>query len=106
MAGVNVAIGTDMFPPDMIRTLDEAGNMTKQRVGSQTAGAPADPYRAATPGGAKMLRPDDLGRLAPGAKADIAAIDLSNLRTGPIQDPVRALSMHANGRDVMTIVDR
>ena len=94
-AGVNVAIGTDMFPPDIIRTLDYGSNMAKQRAGSQTAGAPADLFRAATLGGARMLGRDDLGRLAPGAKADITVIDLSALRTGPIDDPIRTLLMNA-----------
>ena len=103
-AGVNVAIGTDMVPPDIIRTLDYAGNLAKQRAGSQTAGAPADLFRAATLGGAKMLGRDDLGRLAPGTKADITVIDLSALRTGPIEDPIRTLLMNANGRDVRTVI--
>jgi len=103
-AGVNVAIGTDMFPPDIIRTLDYGSNMAKQRAGSQTAGAPADLYRAATLGGARMLGRDDLGRLAPGAKADITVIDLTNPRTGPIDDPIRTLLMNGNGRDVKTVI--
>jgi cytosine/adenosine deaminase-related metal-dependent hydrolase len=103
-AGVNVAIGTDMFPPDIIRTLDYASNMAKQRAGSQTAGAPADLFRAATLGGATMLGRDDLGRLAPGSKADIVVVDLSPLRTGPIEDPIRTLLMNANGRDVKTVI--
>jgi len=103
-AGVNVAIGTDMFPPDIIRTLDYGSNMAKQRAGNQTAGAPADLFRAATLGGATMLGRDDLGRLAPGAKADIAVIDLSALRTGVVEDPIRTLLMHANGRDVKTVI--
>jgi cytosine/adenosine deaminase-related metal-dependent hydrolase len=103
-AGVNIAIGTDMFPPDIIRTLDYASNMAKQRAGSQTAGAPADLFRAATLGGATLLGRDDLGRLAPGAKADITVIDLSVLRTGPIEDPIRTLLMNANGRDVRTVI--
>lgn len=103
-AGVNVAIGTDMFPPDIIRTLDYGSNLAKQRAGSQTAGAPADLFRAATLGGARMLGRDDLGRLAPGAKADITVVDLSGLRIGPIDDPIRTLLLHANGRDVRTVI--
>jgi 8-oxoguanine deaminase len=103
-AGVNVAIGTDMVPPDIIRGLDYATNLAKQRAGDQTAGAAADLFRAATLGGARMLGRDDLGRLAPGSKADITVIDLSPLRTGPIEDPIRTLLMNANGRDVKTVI--
>jgi 8-oxoguanine deaminase len=51
-----------------------------------------------------MLGRDDLGRLAPGSKADIIVIDLSPLRTGPIEDPIRTLLMNANGRDVKTVI--
>jgi hypothetical protein len=51
-----------------------------------------------------MLGRGDLGRLAPGAKADITVIDLSGLRTGPIEDPIRTLLMNGNGRDVKTVI--
>jgi 8-oxoguanine deaminase len=102
--GINIALGTDMFPPDIIRAMDYATNMAKQRSGSQTAGAAADMYRAATLNGAKMLGRDDLGRLAPGSKADITIVDLSTLRTGPIDDPIRTMVMNANGAHVKTVI--
>jgi cytosine/adenosine deaminase-related metal-dependent hydrolase len=103
-AGVNVAIGTDMFPPDIIRALDYATNMAKQRSRAQTAGSHADMYRAATLGGATMLGRDDLGRLAPGSKADITVVDLSALRTGPIDDPIRTMVLNASGAHVKTVI--
>ncbi|MCC6173908.1 MAG: amidohydrolase family protein [Chloroflexi bacterium] len=103
-AGVNVAIGTDMFPPDVIRALDYASNMAKQKEGRQTAGTATDLFRAATLGGAALLGRDDLGRLAPGAKADIVVVDLSSLRTGPIDDPIRTLLMNASGCHVRTVI--
>ena len=61
-------------------------------------------YRAATLGGARMLGRDDLGRLAPGPKADITVVDLSTLRTGPIDDPIRTMVMNANGAQVKTVI--
>ncbi|MCC7370109.1 MAG: amidohydrolase family protein [Chloroflexi bacterium] len=103
-AGVNVALGTDMFPPDIIRAMDYASNMAKQRVRDQSAGSAADMFRAATLGGAKLLGRDDLGRLAPGSKADITIVDLSQLRTGPIDDPIRTMVMNANGAQVKTVI--
>lgn len=103
-AGVNIAIGTDMYPPDIIRAMDYATNMAKQRSRDQTAGSHADMYRAATLGGARMLGRDDLGRLAPGSKADITVVDLSQLRTGPIDDPIRTMVMNANGAQVKTVI--
>src|SRR5262249_34933314 len=103
-AGVNVAIGTDMFPPDVLRALDYATNMAKQRAGNQTAGSHADLYRAATLGGARMLGRDDLGRLARGAKADITIVDLSTLLTGPVDDPIRTMVLNAGGAQVKTVI--
>jgi cytosine/adenosine deaminase-related metal-dependent hydrolase len=103
-AGVNLAIGTDMFPPDMIRALDYAANLAKQRAGEQSAASYADLYRAATLGGARLLGRDDLGRLAPGSKADITVVDLSMLRTGPIEDPVRTMVLSASGACVKTVI--
>jgi cytosine/adenosine deaminase-related metal-dependent hydrolase len=105
-ANVNLAIGTDMFPPDMIRALDYAANLAKQRAGEQSAGSYAELYRAATLGGARLLGRDDLGRLAPGSKADITVVDLSSLRSGPIEDPIRTMVLNTSGASVkMVIVD-
>lgn len=103
-AGVNIALGTDMFPPDIIRAMDYASNMAKQRSRDQTAGSAADMFRAATLGGAQLLGRDDLGRLAPGSKADITIVDLGQLRTGPIDDPIRTMVMNANGAQVKTVI--
>jgi cytosine/adenosine deaminase-related metal-dependent hydrolase len=103
-AGVNLAIGTDMFPPDIIRAMDYAANLAKQRAGDQSAASYADLYRAATLGGAGLLGRDDLGRLAPGSRADITVVDLGSLRTGPIDDPIRTLVLNASGAYVKTVI--
>jgi cytosine/adenosine deaminase-related metal-dependent hydrolase len=103
-AGVRVALGTDTFPPDMIRVMDLGSNLNKHADADQSAGQAADLYRAATVGGADALGRDDLGRLAPGAKADITVVDLSQLRTGPIDDPIRTLLYNANGANVRDVV--
>jgi len=101
---VNVALGTDTFPPDMIRVMDYGWNLNKHADGHQSHGTAADFYRAATLDGAKALGRDDLGRLAPGAKADITVVDLSPLRTGPIDDPIRTLLYNTSGAHVRTVV--
>lgn len=103
-AGINLAMGTDTFPPDMIRVMEigmHAGNWVE---GEKSAHQAADFYRAATLGGARALGRDDLGRLAPGAKADIIVIDLSDFRLGPIDDPIRTLVMMGNGRNVRQVI--
>jgi cytosine/adenosine deaminase-related metal-dependent hydrolase len=103
-AGVKLAMGTDTFPPDMIRVMEHgltAGNLVE---GEKSAHQAADFFRAATLGGAEALGRDDLGRLAPGAKADIIVIDLTGYRLGPIDDPIRTLVMMGTGHAVRTVL--
>lgn len=103
-AGVNLALGTDSFPPDLIRGMDYGNNIAKLLTGDKSAGSAADYFRAATLGGAQALGRTDLGRLAPGAKADLIIVDFSKLRTGPIDDPIRTLLMNSGGVDVRTVI--
>jgi cytosine/adenosine deaminase-related metal-dependent hydrolase len=102
--GINVALGTDTFPPDMIRVMDYGSNIGKIITHDQAASTAADFFRAATLNGARALGRDDLGRLAPGAKADITIVDLSALHTGPVDDPIRTMLYNATGPSVRTVI--
>ena len=102
--GINVALGTDTFPPDMIRVMDYGSNVGKLVEGDQASSTAADFFRAATLGGARALWRDDLGRLAPGAKADIIVVDLLQLHYGAVHDPIKALVECGSGRDVETVI--
>ena len=68
------------------------------------AGSSREIFNAATLGGAKGLGRKDLGRLAPGAKADILIIDLQKPHFGGVHDPIRALVTCAVGDDVETVI--
>ncbi len=103
-AGVNIALGTDTFPPDMIRVIDYGSNLGKIATRNQAGSTAADLFRAATLGGARALGRDDLGRLAPGARADITIVDLSALHSGPIDDPIRTMLYNTNGTSVHTVI--
>ncbi len=103
-AGVNIALGTDSFPPDLIRGMDYGNNVMKILDHQKSAGQAADYFRAATLGGATALGRDDLGRLAPGALADLIVVDLSHLRSGPIDDPIRTMLMNTSGAAVRTVI--
>lgn len=103
-AGVNLALGTDSFPPDMIRNMDYGNNLAKLVTGRLDAGSAASYFRAATLGGARALGRDDLGRLAPGAKADLVVIDLADPRVGPVDDPIRTMLMNCGGGNVSSVV--
>lgn len=103
-AGVNVALGTDTFPQDMIAEMRWAGAAAKCVEHTSLAGAAADVYEAATLGGARALGRDDLGRLAPGAKADLVTIALDRLYIGPAVDPIKAVVNHASSRDIRHVI--
>jgi 5-methylthioadenosine/S-adenosylhomocysteine deaminase len=45
-----------------------------------------------------------LGRLSPGAKADITIFDLRSIRHGPVRDPIRSLVECGIGDDVETVI--
>src|SRR5262249_605866 len=103
-AGVNVAMGTDTFPMDMVSELRWASILAKITDGNYQVGLPRDVYNAATLAACKFLRRDDLGRLAPGAKADVLLINLDHLGAPVYADPIKALVESASGRDVDTVI--
>ena len=103
-AGINIALGTDTAPPDMIGEMRMASTMSKVADNNPESGSAAAVYNAATLGGAKALGRADLGKLAVGAKADIAIFNLNALHIGVIDDPIKALVHYANGADTETVI--
>jgi 5-methylthioadenosine/S-adenosylhomocysteine deaminase len=63
----------------------------------------ADFLHAATAGGAAALLRDDLGRLAPGKKADLVLVDLATPQMQPARDPLRGFVYHAADRAVRDV---
>jgi cytosine/adenosine deaminase-related metal-dependent hydrolase len=103
-AGVNMGLGTDTFPQDMVTEMKWAALGCKVEEQSALAGSAAEVYEAATLGGARALGRDDLGRLAPGAKADIIVVDFEQLHIGPVHDPIKTLVHHASARDIWQVI--
>jgi cytosine/adenosine deaminase-related metal-dependent hydrolase len=103
-AGINVAIGTDTFPRDIIHEMRVAALVGKVVEGNFLAGDARDIFNAATFGGARLLGRDDLGRLTPGARADIIVVDLQDLHVGPTNDPIRTLIHAASGANVERVI--
>jgi 5-methylthioadenosine/S-adenosylhomocysteine deaminase len=106
-AGVNMCIGSDTYPRDMIMNMRTASYLGKVMSHTYFAATAADVFRAATLGGAMSLGRDDLGRLTPGALADIILIDLTgrnSLRYGPVRDPVKSVVECGVGDDVDTVI--
>ena len=103
-AGVHLALGTDSFPPDLVRGIDYGTHLAKRADGSLSAGATADYIRSATIGGARALGRPDLGRLQPGASADFIVVDRADFAMGVRDDPLRTLTMNGSARDVRRTV--
>lgn len=99
-AGVRIALGTDSFPPDMLRGIDVGSSVAKIVTGRPDAGSHATYLRAATTGGAAALRRADLGRISPGATADLISVRLDDVRDGVVDDPVRSAVNHSTARNV------
>lgn len=102
--GVNVALGTDTFPQDLIAEMRLAGLMCRFAEGSFRVGRAQDVFDAATLGGARALGRDDLGRLSPGALADIVMVDLRGLHFGAVHDPIRSLVEYGSASDIDTVI--
>lgn len=103
-AGINISLGTDSFPPDLIRGIDAGVQLAKILAGTNDAGDVAGYFDAATLGGAQALRRPDLGRLEPGAQADLVAFSLSDIRDGVHEDPLRTLLLNGTARQAVLSV--
>jgi cytosine/adenosine deaminase-related metal-dependent hydrolase len=99
-AGINIGLGTDMFPQDIIEEMRWAAYAAKVVDRHAASGLAGEVFEAATTGGAAAIGRDDLGRLVPGAKADVTVVDLRHLHIGPADDPIRSLVHYASQRDV------
>ena len=102
--GVNVALGTDTWPLDIINEMRWASLIDKIVETDAGASTALNSYDAATLGGAKALRRNDVGRLSAGTKADILIIDTCSLRFPAIADPIKALVYAGTCDDVETVI--
>jgi cytosine/adenosine deaminase-related metal-dependent hydrolase len=73
-------------------------------AGGPSACRSEDYYNAATVGGADALRRPDLGRLAPGARADITVFDLARPHLGQVIDPIQTMMLAGHGRDFSDVI--
>jgi len=103
-ASVNVSIGTDTAPQDMLNEMRIASYVTKLADGDCYSGSSREIFNSATLGGAKGLGKSDLGRIAPGALADITIVNMASLNTVPVRDPIRNLVNCAQRSDVETVI--
>ncbi|HEX5328332.1 MAG TPA: amidohydrolase family protein [Acetobacteraceae bacterium] len=102
-AGVNLGLGTDVAPHNLIEEMRLAAILARVAARDITTTSTAALFHAATVGGADALGRPDLGRLAPGMKADLVLVDLANTWMRPARDPLRSLVFTAADRAVQTV---
>ncbi|MBJ90317.1 MAG: hypothetical protein CMO98_10715 [Woeseia sp.] len=107
-AGVNVSLGTDGAlnnnSYDMFSEMKSACLLQNAIRQSPTAMTAQTALEMATVRGAKAIgREDDLGSIEPNKMADLVLLDLKQVNTYPIHDPVSNIVFSANARNVHTV---
>jgi len=102
-AGVNMGLGTDTTPHNLVEEMRKAAILARIAARDITAVSASDLLHAATIGGARALMRDDLGRIAPGGKADLVLVDLTVPQMRPPRDPLRSFIYHAADRAVYDV---
>ena len=99
----SAGLGTDVSPHNLIEEMRLAAILARVAARDITTTSTAEIFHAATAGGAQALGRDDIGRLAPGARADIVLLDLTNPFMLPARDPLRSFVYTAADRAVQTV---
>ena len=102
-AGVNLGIGTDVAPHNVIEEMRLAATLARVAARDITTTSIGAVFHAATVGGAEALRRSDIGRLAVGAKADVVLVNMGNPWMRPARDPLRSLVFTGADRAVRTV---
>lgn len=96
--GINIAMGTDTAPADMLMNLLVGLITCRISDGAPDRLRSADLFDAATIGGARALGRSDLGHLSKGARADIAVFDLDDTVMAPSVDPITTIVTGGSGK--------
>ena len=102
-AGVNMGVGTDTYPHNMLDELRLVSYLARTQAGNPRTMNSTDLFEAATIGGARALGRDDIGRLAAGCRADMVLVDITHPMMRPSRDPVRSLIYAAGDRAVRRV---
>ena len=102
--GVNMTLGTDTCPQSMIEALRWTAAVSKLVDRRTEVATAADVFNAATLGGARALGRHDLGRIAPGAKADLLIWEGESLFMTPLRDPIKNIVYSAQAEDLNTAI--
>lgn len=102
--GINVGIGTDTFPQDMIEEMRIATICSKIADDDFSSAPSQKIYQCATLNGAKALGRNDIGMLKVGNKADVIVVDLDDYNLVPTRDPIKVIVNCGTGKNVNTTI--
>jgi cytosine/adenosine deaminase-related metal-dependent hydrolase len=102
-ASVNMGVGTDTYPHNMLDELRLVSYLARTQVGQPRGFNSTDLFNAVTIGGARALGRDDIGRLAPGCRADMVLVDVTHPMMQPLHDPLRNLIYAAGDRAIRAV---
>jgi 5-methylthioadenosine/S-adenosylhomocysteine deaminase len=107
-AGINVALGTDGTASnndlDMLSEMKTAAILAKAVSNDPTALNAFQSLKMSTLNGAKAMGLDKkIGSLIPNKSADFIAIDLSDINTQPVYNPISQIVYAANSRQVSDV---
>lgn len=101
--GINVGLGTDTYPHNFLEEMRWATILCKIAGADVDATSAAEVFHVGTVGSARALRREDIGRLAPGCKADLVLVDTAHPLMQPLHDPLRSLMFSALERAVRDV---
>ena len=102
-AGIPLGLGTDTFPHNFLHEIEIAMVAGRLMAGTYTQATTEQTFAAATYLGARAIGRDDIGRLAPGCKADLVLVDTDHPYMQPLRDPLRSLLYSAGDRAVRDV---
>ena len=103
-AGVALSLGVDSVPQSMLHEMRVAATVGKLANGVTQDVTAGDVFDAATVRGADALGRSDLGRLAPGALADLVCFRTDTVDMAPVRDPIKNIVYSATSRDVAMVM--
>jgi cytosine/adenosine deaminase-related metal-dependent hydrolase len=101
--GVNMGVGTDTYPHNMLDELRLVAYLARTQATDPRSLTTTELFEAATVGGARALGRDDIGRLAPGCRADFVLVDVTHPMMRPARDPLRSLIYAAGDRALRAV---
>ncbi|MGI5839186.1 MAG: amidohydrolase family protein [bacterium] len=101
---INVALGTDSYAVDALAEMRMAALMGKLQTSNAHSVSATDAFFAATVGGAIAFARNDIGRIAPGLRADLAILNFCRPHIQPVVFPVINLVYHALSSDVEYVI--